>query len=446
MDDSDQDFTDLCSRLLKRVRRKGAGGSGDEKRSATKDEEPSSPSSRRNPPKRRKKKDAAKTEIKSNINRTQAVVSDDVSQPVANVSGTGKVKDAVIRRMQQFKRASPEKLLRAETNQPTSTESEGNYPTTAGIQHTEDVSGDEALALQLQQEMDREARAAGDVEEAGLFFCQLCQKDLSSMSPPLRTQHINRCLDANESSAPSASHHSHPRQRVPECPICGKSFKSEKSRSVHLKRCSTDMGVKPNDLLQALRRQAAETVSHNTTDQSRQVSGTTRRDGVPVKKRIRRKAQKMDEDTMMALALSRSLIEQEMEKVREVEEEREILAQLSSPPAMTAPVLQWRPGAGKGRGKRRKGASPVHPPLLLIQDPQTALNRLQERVSSLLAPFQTPLSTHTHPIPLRTASPSSRPPLGQKCSSRRRTRLSFRVLHIRIKQLHTAMGCTRGLA
>lgn len=59
---------------------------------------------------------------------------------------------------------------------------------------TEDVSGDEALALQLQQEMDREARAAGNVEEAGLFFCQLCQKDLSSMSPPLRTQHINRCI------------------------------------------------------------------------------------------------------------------------------------------------------------------------------------------------------------------------------------------------------------
>jgi len=38
---------------------------------------------------------------------------------------------------------------------------------------TEDVSGDEALALQLQLEMDREARAAGNVEEAGLFFCQL---------------------------------------------------------------------------------------------------------------------------------------------------------------------------------------------------------------------------------------------------------------------------------
>lgn len=77
-----------------------------------------------------------------------------------------------------------------------------------------------------------------------------------------------RCLDASESSAPSASHQSHPRPRVPECPICGKSFKSEKSRSVHLKRCSTNLGVKPNDLLQALRRQAAERASDNTTDQS----------------------------------------------------------------------------------------------------------------------------------------------------------------------------------
>ncbi|XP_039550871.1 structure-specific endonuclease subunit SLX4 isoform X2 [Pimephales promelas] len=404
MDDSDQDFTDLCSRLLKRVRRKGAGESGDEKRSAAKDEEPSSPSSRRNPPKRRKKtKDAAKTEIKSNINKTQqAVVSADASQPVPDVSGTGKVKDAVIRRMQQFKRASPERLLHAEANQPTATESEGNCPTTAGIQHT-DVSGDEALALQLQLEMDREARAAGNVEEAGLFFCQLCQKDLSSMSPPLRTQHINRCLDASESSTSSASHHSHPRPRVPECPICGKSFKSEKSRSVHLKRCSTDMGVKPNDLLQALRRQAAETVSHNSSDQSQQVGSTTRRDGVPVKKRTRKKAQKLDEDTIMALALSRSLLEQEMEKEQEMLKEREILAQLSNPPATAAPVLQWRPGAGKGRGKRRKGASPVHPPLLLIQDPQTALNRRQERVSSLLLRPRPP----SPPTP--TLSPSTLP-------------------------------------
>ncbi|XP_043079101.1 structure-specific endonuclease subunit SLX4 [Puntigrus tetrazona] len=378
MDDSDQDFTELCSRLLKRVKKRGAGGSGDEKRSATKDEQPSSPSSRRNPPKRRKKTD--RTEVKSGINgRTQAAGSGGVSQPVPEVPGTGKVKDAVIRRMQRFKRAGPERLLHAETERPTTSESDGKH-LAAGIQLTEDVSSDEALALQLQQELDREAQSTGDVEDEGLFFCQLCQKDLSAMSPPLRTQHINRCLDASESSAPSASHHPQPRPRVPECPICGKSFKSEKSRSVHLKRCSTDMGVKPNDLLQALRRQAAETASDSTTDQSQQLGSATiaKRDGMAAKKRTRRKAQKLDEDTMVALALSRSLLEQE------VEQEREMLAQVSSPPATVAPALQWKPGAGKGRGKRRKGASPVHPPLLLIQDPQAALNRLQERVSSLL--------------------------------------------------------------
>ncbi len=73
----------------------------------------------------------------------------------------------------------------------------------------------------------------------------------------------------------------------------------------------------------------------------------TRRDGVPVKKRTRRKAQKLDEDTMVALALSRSLLEQEMEKEREMAEDKEILVQLSCPPATVAHVLQWKPGAGK---------------------------------------------------------------------------------------------------
>ncbi len=56
--------------------------------------------------------------------------------------------------------------------------------------------------------------------------------------------------------------------------------------------------------------------------------------------------------------------------------------------------------SGKGRGKRKKGASPVHPPLLLIQDPQTALNRLQERVSSLLLRSRPP----SPPTPTLTPS------------------------------------------
>lgn len=395
MDDSDLDFTDLCSRLLKRVRRNRAGGSGDEKKPAARDEEPSSP--RRNPPKRRKKTKDIKTEIRSNSN--DGTPPGNVSQPAPAVPEPMKVKDVVIRRMQQFKRASPERLLHADTDQPTTAQSDGNNA--VEIQHTEDVSSDEALALQLQEELDRESRT--DVDNGGLFFCQLCQKNLSAMSPQLRTRHINRCLDAGEVSAPSTSHHSHPRPHVPECPICGKSFKSEKSRSVHLKRCSTNMGVSPNDLLQALRRQAAETVDDASTDQS----CTERRNGVPAKKKSRRKGQPLDEDTMVALALSCSLLEQERDKEREMEEEREIQAQISSPPSTVAPVLQWKPGVGKGRGKKRKGASPVQPPLLLIQDPRTAKNRLQERVSTLLLRSRSP----SPPTP--TLSPSTLPTSSQ---------------------------------
>lgn len=56
------------------------------------------------------------------------------------------------------------------------------------------VESDEALALKLQQELDREAAEAEtvDLEDGGLFFCQICHRDLSHMTPDGRTQHLNR--------------------------------------------------------------------------------------------------------------------------------------------------------------------------------------------------------------------------------------------------------------
>ena len=66
---------------------------------------------------------------------------------------------------------------------------------------------------------------------------------------------VCRCLDESEGSAPAPP----PPAGVPDCPICGKKFKSQKSRSTHLKRCSSDMGVSPAVLLQALQRQAEDT-------------------------------------------------------------------------------------------------------------------------------------------------------------------------------------------
>ncbi len=82
----------------------------------------------------------------------------------------------------------------------------------------------------------------------------------------------------------------------------------------------------------------------------------------------------------------------------------------ASPDPPLSPLL----GAGKGRGRRRKGAAPRPPPLLLVQDAEAALTRLQERVSALLLRSRAP----SPPTP--TLCPSSLPgwsgaaPLWQK--------------------------------
>lgn len=58
----------------------------------------------------------------------------------------------------------------------------------------EKQESNELLAQRLQQQLDREvdSQAVVDVEDGGVFFCQLCYNDLSAMSHQLRTQHINR--------------------------------------------------------------------------------------------------------------------------------------------------------------------------------------------------------------------------------------------------------------
>lgn len=53
---------------------------------------------------------------------------------------------------------------------------------------------DAAVALTLQQEFARVGASAHDdsLEEKGLFFCQICQKNLSAMNVTRREQHVNR--------------------------------------------------------------------------------------------------------------------------------------------------------------------------------------------------------------------------------------------------------------
>uniref|UniRef100_I3MBM1 Structure-specific endonuclease subunit SLX4 n=1 Tax=Ictidomys tridecemlineatus TaxID=43179 RepID=I3MBM1_ICTTR len=288
--------------------------------------------------------------------------------------------ELVLQRMQQFKRADPERLRHAsgecsmeaalEENSPQSPQEEmvaGNgyefrLPAT---------DSDAAMALALQQEFGREAASAhnGSLEENGLFFCQMCQKNLSAMNVTRREQHVNRCLDeAEKALKPSIP-------QIPECPICGKPFLSSKSRISHLKQCAVKMEVGPQLLLQAARLQTAQLEAGGSLPVPSSGSHTRglKRKGATNKKepQKRRKVSKPSvpsEDLLVAMALSRSEIEQ--------------------CPAVPALILEnafserMRPGAEK---KSRKKKPPASPPQLLVQDSETTGRQIEDRVAQLLS-------------------------------------------------------------
>nr|XP_020444795.1 structure-specific endonuclease subunit SLX4-like [Monopterus albus]XP_020444797.1 structure-specific endonuclease subunit SLX4-like [Monopterus albus] len=426
MDDSDQDFVDLCSKPLKRVHKKAA-----EPRQPRKAEHqpPSQAGEGEDQSRSNDKKGDSGTHPVSARSEQHAVSGvtghdsgDDGSSAVPSAARP-RAKDSVLGRMQQFKRASPRKMVHQDKSQPANDCVPLQQPQiqaesfSSGL-HPELQDSDEALALQLQQELDREAAEAQmvDLEDGGLFFCQICHKDLSHMTPEGRTQHLNRCLDQSEerTPAPPPPAAPPPPPGVPDCPICGKKFKSQKSRSAHLKRCSTDMGISPAVLLQALQRQAEETQNVPAANTLSQTGGTKRKDpskpGLPATKKPRKQTDRLDEDTMVALALSSSLQEQDRKA------ERRLQTEGATCHTSITPVLKWRPdtGAVKGHGKKKKGAIPRPLPLLLVQDAQMALTRLQERVSALLLHSRAP----SPPTPI--LCPSSLPgwsgaaPLWQK--------------------------------
>ncbi|XP_012921093.1 structure-specific endonuclease subunit SLX4 isoform X2 [Heterocephalus glaber] len=300
----------------------------------------------------------------------------------AAVSSPSKPRTAelVLQRMQQFKRADPERLRHAsedcfleatlEENVPQSPQEEMVAGNENGLGPPA-TDSDAAVALVLQQEFGREGASAHDdnLEEKGLFFCQMCQKNLSAMNVTRREQHVNRCLDeAEKALGPSTP-------QIPECPICGKLFVTSKSRISHLKQCAMRMKVGPQLLLQAVRMQTAppEASSSPVAPSFSNLVGGWKRKGATTKKepQKRRKVDKPEvpsEDLLVAIALSRSEMEQD--------------------PAVPALRLEsafserTRPGAEK---KSRKRKPLVPPPQLLVQDSNTTDRQIEDRVAQLLS-------------------------------------------------------------
>ncbi|XP_045427298.1 structure-specific endonuclease subunit SLX4 isoform X2 [Pipistrellus kuhlii] len=303
--------------------------------------------------------------------------------------------EMVVQRMQQFKRADPERLKHASEGcslQPALEENIPKDPRAAMM--VENGSGpwlpatesDTAVALALQQEFGQEGAAApdGSLEEKGLFFCQICQKNLSAMNVTRREQHVNRCLDESEKTLRPCV------PQVPECPICGKPFLTSKSRISHLKQCAVKMEVDPQLLLQAVRLQTAQpegtcSTLAQTSSFSNHVGGLKRK-GAPNRKEPQKRQkvserEGLSEDLLVAMALSRSEMEQEVA------------------PAML-PLGTAFPGRTKlsAEKKSRKKKGPVTPPQLLVQDLETTGRQIEDRVAQLFAEEEGELS-NTPPLP-----------------------------------------------
>ncbi|XP_037363989.1 LOW QUALITY PROTEIN: structure-specific endonuclease subunit SLX4 [Talpa occidentalis] len=320
--------------------------------------------------------------------------------------------ELVLRRMQRFKRADPDRLTHAPPEAVLQEMvSEGPQEGTPAGQGTGPrlpvTESDVAVAWALQQELGQEhAAARGDsLEEKGLFFCQICHKNLSAMNVIRREQHVNRCLDEVEKATrPSAP-------QIPECPICGKPFLTTKSRTSHLKQCAARMEVGPQLLLQAVRLQMAQPEGAPSlpapVPSFSSLSGGLKRKGAASRKEPQKRwrvsgPEAPSEDLLVAMALSRSELEARPVALR----------------PGSAAAERLRPGAEK-KSRKKKAASP---PRLLVQDAEITGRQIEDRVAQLLAEEAELASTP--PLPaggrlkeeLERASWCLRPPAGKQHS------------------------------
>lgn len=74
--------------------------------------------------------------------------------------------------------------------------------------------------------------------------------------------------------------------------------------------------------------------------------GSSSKSNLPLSKKPKKKPEALDEDTVVAIALSTSLLEQEHEKQNKTEARREIITETIASNTSRSPALKWRPLTG----------------------------------------------------------------------------------------------------
>ncbi|KAL3879267.1 hypothetical protein ACJMK2_031569, partial [Sinanodonta woodiana] len=153
------------------------------------------------------------------------------------------------------------------------------------------------------------------------MLCQICHKDLSHMNSQRKTQHVNKCVDKMEQEQKGEEQRlrllEKAKTAVLDCPLCGKPFKSEISRSSHLKKCAAEAGVSTDKMLLLLKKQEEERqisvaagIVPNMLRSLHRKQPSSSESSVSRKKRIKEPKSQFDEDVQIAMAISSSLAEE----------------------------------------------------------------------------------------------------------------------------------------
>ncbi|XP_048350439.1 structure-specific endonuclease subunit SLX4 isoform X2 [Sphaerodactylus townsendi] len=154
----------------------------------------------------------------------------------------------------------------------------------------------------------------------------------------------------------------------PDCPFCGKGFGTLETRGSHLKRCAARVAVPPPLLLQVVRQQSSG-LPASLSGLKRKVSSFTEQS--TKKRKTGTRIGDAEEELLVAMAMSRSLREEEEAKARLLTRGR------------TNRAYQGR--KNPQAEKKNRAVASHSPPRLLLQDPEVARRQMEERMALLLS-------------------------------------------------------------